>query len=115
MELKDKIPPHNLEAEQATLGAMLLNWESVNEVVLYIRASHFYDQRNQIIFDSLVHLSESNVKGDMLTLIDDLTKKGKLDAAGGVSYISSLTDMVPTSANIDYYANIIFYRIGCKD
>ncbi|MBO7637811.1 MAG: replicative DNA helicase [Treponema sp.] len=107
MELKDKIPPHNLEAEQATLGAMLLNWESVNEVVLYIRASHFYDQRNQIIFDSLVHLSESNVKGDMLTLIDDLTKKGKLDAAGGVSYISSLTDMVPTSANIDYYANIV--------
>ncbi|MBP5443903.1 MAG: replicative DNA helicase [Treponema sp.] len=107
MELKDKIPPHNLEAEQATLGAMLLNWESVNEVVLYIRASHFYDQRNQIIFDSLVHLSESNVKGDMLTLIDDLTKRGKLDAAGGVSYISSLTDMVPTSANIDYYANIV--------
>ncbi|MBP5451878.1 MAG: replicative DNA helicase [Treponema sp.] len=107
MELKDKIPPHNLEAEQATLGAMLLNWESVNEVVLYIRASHFYDQRNQIIFDSLVHLSESSVKGDMLTLIDDLTKRGKLDAAGGVSYISSLTDMVPTSANIDYYANIV--------
>ena len=107
MELKDKIPPHNLEAEQATLGAMLLNWESVNEVVLYIRASHFYDQRNQILFDSLVHLSESNVKGDMLTLIDDLTKRGKLDAAGGVSYISSLTDMVPTSANIDYYANIV--------
>ena len=107
MELKDKIPPHNLEAEQATLGAMLLNWESVNEVVLYIRSSHFYDQRNQIIFDSLVHLSESSVKGDMLTLIDDLTKRGKLDAAGGVSYISSLTDMVPTSANIDYYANIV--------
>ncbi|MBP5359177.1 MAG: replicative DNA helicase [Treponema sp.] len=107
MELKDKIPPHNLEAEQATLGAMLLNWEAVNEVVLYIRASHFYDQRNQIIFESLVDLSESNVKGDMLTLIDDLTKKGKLDAAGGVSYISSLTDMVPTSANIDYYANIV--------
>lgn len=107
MELKDKIPPHNLEAEQATLGAMLLNWESVNEVVLYIRSSHFYDQRNQIIFDSLVHLSESSVKGDMLTLIDDLTKRGKLDAAGGVSYISSLTDMVPTSANIDYYAGIV--------
>lgn len=107
MDLKDKIPPHNLEAEQATLGAMLLNWESVNEVVLYIRASHFYDQRNKVIFDSLVHLSESSVKGDMLTLIDDLTKRGKLDEAGGVSYISSLTDMVPTSANIDYYANIV--------
>lgn len=107
MELKDKIPPHNLDAEQATLGAMLLDWNAVDEVVSYLRSAHFYDQRNQIIFDSLVRLSESSVKGDMLTLIDDLTKQGKLDAAGGVSYISSLTDQVPTSANIDYYAKIV--------
>lgn len=107
MELKDKVPPHNQEAEQATIGAMLLDWNAVDEVVSYLHSSHFYDQRNQIIFDSLVHLSESSVKGDMLTLIDDLQKKGKLEAAGGVSYISALTDQVPTSSNIDYYAKIV--------
>ena len=107
MELKDKIPPHSLEAEQATLGAMLLDWDSVGEVVSFLRANHFYDLRNQLIFDSLVHLSIDGVKGDMLTLIDDLTKKGKLEEAGGVSYISSLTGQVPTSANIAYYGNIV--------
>ena len=107
MELKDKIPPHSLEAEQATLGAMLLDWDSVGEVVSFLRANHFYDLRNQLIFDSLVHLSIDGVKGDMLTLIDDLTKKGKLEDAGGVSYISSLTGQVPTSANIAYYGNIV--------
>ncbi|HAK69563.1 MAG TPA: replicative DNA helicase [Treponema sp.] len=107
MDLKDKIPPHNLDAEQATLGAMLLDWNSVDEVVAYLHAAHFYDTRNQVIFDSMVRLSESSVKGDMVTLIDDLSKSGKLEEAGGISYISSLTDTVPTSANIDYYAKIV--------
>ncbi len=107
MELKDKVPPHNFEAEQATLGAMLLDWSCVNDVVAYLRADNFYDQKNQLIFDAMLHLSVSGVKGDMLTLIDELTKSGKLEEAGGVPYISSLTDTVPTSANIDYYAKIV--------
>ena len=107
MDLKDKIPPHNLEAEMATLGALLLDWSSVNDVVTYLRSDNFYSQQNQVIFDSLMSLFTRGIKGDMLTLIDDLTKNGKLDAAGGVAYISSLTDQVPTSANVDYYAKIV--------
>lgn len=107
MDLKDKVPPHNLEAEQATLGAMLLDWNSVGEIVTYLRADSFYSQQNQIIFTALIDLSVRGIKGDMLTLVDELTKKGKLDAAGGLSYISSLTDVVPTSANVDYYAKIV--------
>ncbi len=107
MDLKDKIPPHNTEAEKATLGAMLLDWSAANEIVAFLSADKFYDQRNQVIFDSLKHLSIIGTKGDMLTLIDDLTKAGKLEAAGGLSYVSSLTDTVPTSANIDYYARIV--------
>ena len=115
MDLKDKIPPHNLEAEQATLGAMLLDWSSVSDVVAYLRSDRFYSQQNQVIFDSLMSLFSSGIKGDMLTLIDDLTKKGKLEAAGGVSYISSLTDVVPTSANVDYYAKIVLDQSTRRD
>lgn len=107
MELKDKVPPHNFEAEQATLGAMLLDWSCVNDIVAYLRADNFYDQKNQLIFDAMLHLSVSGVKGDMLTLIDELTRSGKLEEAGGVPYISSLSDRVPTSANVDYYAKIV--------
>ena len=79
MDLKDKVPPHNLEAEQATLGAMLLDWNSVGEIVTYLRADSFYSQQNQIIFTALIDLSVRGIKGDMLTLVDELTKKGKLD------------------------------------
>ncbi len=107
MELKDKVPPHNLEAEQATLGALLLDWGSLGDVVTYLRSDNFYSQQNQVIYDSLLHLFSQGIRGDMLTLIDDLTKNGKLAEAGGVAYISTLTDTVPTSANVDYYAKIV--------
>ena len=115
MDLKDKIPPHNLEAEQATIGAMLLDWSSVSDVITYLRADRFYSQQNQIIFDSMMSLFSRGVKGDLLTLIDDLTKSGKLEAAGGISYISSLTDVVPTSANVDYYAKIVLDQSTRRD
>lgn len=107
MDLKDKVPPHNLEAEQATLGAMLLDWNSVGEVSTFLHPDSFYSQQNQIIFETILSLSVRGIKGDMLTIIDDLTKNGKLEAAGGISYISSLTDVVPTSANVEYYAKIV--------
>ena len=115
MDLKDKIPPHNLEAEQATLGAMLLDWSSVSDVITYLRSDRFYSQQNQIIFDAMMSLLSRGVKGDLLTLIDELTKTGKLDAAGGVSYISSLTDVVPTAANVDYYAKIVLDQSTRRD
>ncbi|MCH5294820.1 MAG: replicative DNA helicase [Treponema sp.] len=107
MNLKDKVPPHNLDAEQATLGAMLLDWNSVDSVVTYLRADDFYSQQNQVIFDALMSLFTQGTSGDMLTLIDNLTKSGNLEKAGGMAYISSLTDHVPTSANIEYYAKIV--------
>ena len=98
--LKGKIPPHNLEAERATLGAMLLNWKSVSDVVTYLRADNFYDHRNHIIYDSMMSLFAGGIAGDILTITEDLTKKGKLEEAGGSSYIAELTNVVPTSANV---------------
>lgn len=107
MDLKDKIPPHNLDAEKATLGALLLDWSSINEIVQYLRKDNFYSQQNQLIYESLLNLFSKGTRGDLLTLIDDLTKSGNLEKAGGTAYITSLTDSVPTSANVDYYAKIV--------
>ena len=107
MDLKAKIPPHNLDAEKATLGALLLDWTSINEVVQYLRKDNFYSQQNQLIYESLLNLFSKGTRGDLLTLIDDLTKSGNLEKAGGTAYITSLTDSVPTSANVDYYAKIV--------
>ncbi len=107
MELKDKIPPHNLDAEKATLGAILLDWNSIGEVVTYLSADSFYSQQNAEVYSSLTSLYSRGIRGDLLTLIDDLTKNGTLEKAGGVSYITGLTDTVPTSANVDYYAKVV--------
>lgn len=106
-KLKDSIPPHNIEAEKATLGAMLLNWDSVNSVIMKLRASDFYLQQNQTVFEGLASLSHQGIIGDTLTLINELTHTNKLEQAGGIAYISSLTNVVPTSANIEYYADTV--------
>jgi replicative DNA helicase len=106
-KLKDSVPPHNIEAEKATLGAMLLDWDSVSSVIMMLHASDFYTQQNQVVFEGLTSLSYQGVRGDTLTLLGELTRSGKLEQAGGAAYISSLTNVVPTSANIEYYAQIV--------
>lgn len=105
--LKDSVPPHNLDAEQATLGAMLLDWSSVSSVVMILRAEHFYSKQNQTVYTALLGLFNRSITGDTITLISELTKSGMLEQAGGAAYIASLTDVVPSSANIEYYAKLV--------
>ena len=107
MELKDKIPPHNSDAEQAVLGSLLLDWGRAGDVMQVLKSHDFYSLQNQLVYESLLHLYAAGTRGDILTLADDLTKRGKLDDAGGIAYLSTLTDVVPTSANVSYYTGIV--------
>ena len=107
IELSDKVPPHNLDAEQATLGAILLDWDSMSDVVTKLRPDRFYSLQNQLIFEGLISLFKQNVRGDTLTIINELTKLNKLEQAGGAAYIATLTELVPSSANIDFYVEQI--------
>ena len=113
--LKDKVPPHNLEAEQATLGALLLDWGAMSDVVTLLAPERFYSIQNRTIFEALVSLFRQNIHGDTLTLINELGKDGKLEQAGGTAYIASLTDIVPTSANVEYYAKIVLDQAIRRD
>ena len=108
--LKDNVPPQNLEAERATLGAMLLDWGSVSNVVMLLRAEHFYSQQNQTVYNALLSLFNKSITGDTLTVVSELTAGGLLEQAGGAAYVASLTDTVPSSANIEYYAKIVLDR-----
>ena len=108
--LKDSIPPHNLEAEVATLGAMLLDWTSIQDVVTFLLPEHFYSLQNQIIYSTLIKLFGSGITGDILTLTNELSKNNELEKAGGGAYIASLTNEVPSAANIDYYAHVVLDR-----
>ena len=105
--LKDKIPPHNLEAEQATLGAMLLDWDAVGLVIGHLRPDRFYSLQHQTIYKAILSLYNKGQRGDILTLTDELRITGQLDAAGGVAYVASLPDHVPTSSNVEYYAQVV--------
>ncbi|MFA6508670.1 MAG: replicative DNA helicase [Treponemataceae bacterium] len=105
--LKDRIPPHNDEAEQATLGALLLDDDAITVAIRYLRANDFYSNANRRIFQAILNLFNKGRKADIITVVDELRQEGELDGAGGPSYIASLTDVVPTSANIDYYARIV--------
>ncbi|MGI5172004.1 replicative DNA helicase [Treponema sp. OMZ 840] len=113
--LKDKVPPHNLEAEQAALGALLLDWDAVGTAIRFLRPERFYSLQNQKIFAAILKLYNEGVRGDLITLIEKLRSEGELEAAGGPAYITSLTDTVATSANIEYYAQIVFDQAIRRD
>ena len=106
-ELKDKIPPHNAEAEQACLGAVLIDPEAVANVLRFLRPEDFYVNANREVFAGIVSLYEKGQKADLITLADELRLLGTLDRAGGPGYIAGLTSVTPSSANVEYYAKIV--------
>lgn len=105
--LKDTVPPHNSEAESATLGAMLLDQEAVSRVLRHLRPEDFYSSYNQNVYAAILGLFNKGMEIDLITLTDELRTNGKLEAGGGAAYISTLTSVVPTSANVEYYARIV--------
>lgn len=105
--LFDRIPPQNLEAEQAVLGAILLDSNALVTVMERIISEDFYSTKHQNIFDAMVELAEANEPVDLVTLTVRLQDKQQLEQVGGVSYLTQLANAVPTAANVDYYAQII--------
>ncbi|MDR0760398.1 MAG: replicative DNA helicase [Treponema sp.] len=105
--LKDKIPPHNEEAEKATLGAMLLDNDAVSVAMQYLKPGDFYINRNRRVFEAVRTLSDQGLKADIITIVEELRRIGELDGAGGPAYVASLTNVVPTTANIEYYAKVV--------
>jgi len=106
-QLKDKVPPHNAEAEQAALGALLLDPDAVAHILRFLRPDDFYVNANRNVFAAIISLFEKGQKGDLITLSDEMRALGTLDNSGGVAYVAKLTDAVPSSANMEYYARIV--------
>jgi len=105
--LKDRVPPHNEEAEAATLGALLLSSDALAVVLKFLRPDDFYRTANKKIFQSIINLFTKGEVIDLITLTEELRHDGDLDSCGGPAYVSSLTSSVPTSANVEYYARIV--------
>jgi len=105
MEIKP--PPQNLEAEKAVLGAILIDNQTLNKITDLLTPDSFYDLRHQIIYHSIVSLYRDGKAVDVLTLTADLRKEKKLKQVGGSSYLSEIISEVPSTNNVEQYADII--------
>src|SRR6266446_1419110 len=99
--------PWSNEAEQAVLGAMLLDQDAALKAAEILDDSMFYREGHRLLFRSMLSLTEHDDVIDPVTLRDELSRRGDLDRAGGMEYIASLIDVVPTAANVEYHAKIV--------
>ncbi|MEW6458742.1 MAG: replicative DNA helicase [Bacillota bacterium] len=106
MELK-RIPPQNIDAEQAVLGALFLEPEAFYRVADIIRPGDFYQHGHRLIYEAVVGLQEEGQPVDLVTVTERLRRDGVLEKVGGAAYVASLVEMVPAATNIEYYARII--------
>ncbi len=105
--MSDRTLPHNLDAEKSVLGAILINNHAFNQAAEVIDSGDFFRDAHRRIFEKIVSLTDRNQPVDLVTLTDELDRSGELEEVGGPAYISSLTDGVPRSANVEYYAKIV--------
>jgi replicative DNA helicase len=103
----DRTPPHDLLAEQSTIGGMLLSKDAVADVIETVRGGDFYIPKHEIIFDAVLSLYSHGEPTDVIAVADELTKIGELTRAGGAEYLHTLTALVPTAANAGFYATIV--------
>jgi len=106
--VRDKTPPHDDELEKAALGSLLADNEAISAAVqFHLTFNDFYSRANSRICEAIMSLDSKGLRPDIQTVVQELKLMGKLDEAGGASYVSSLTTVIPSSANIEYYAQMV--------
>ena len=107
MNTKLRIPPQNVDAEKALLGSVIINSESIFEVIEQVNEDSFYSEKHKIIFKSMMDLFRKNEPIDLLTLSSELKNKKELSSIGGETYLAELSAVVPSAANVEYYTKIV--------
>ena len=102
-----KIPPHDIDAEQAVIGSMLTDKDAVVDAIEILKPDDFYRQDNKIIYEAILNLYNRAEPIDIITVKSELNSIGKLESVGGLEYIAVLPDKVPTTANVEKYIKIV--------
>ncbi|MDZ7263912.1 MAG: replicative DNA helicase, partial [candidate division KSB1 bacterium] len=105
-----RLPPQDIEAEMAVLGAMFLESDAVGKALELLDENCFYKTAHQKIFKAAVELYDHQEPIDVITLADHLKKKGQLEEVGGNYYLIQLSEKVPSAANIEFYAKIVLEK-----
>ncbi|MEQ9105171.1 MAG: replicative DNA helicase [Rhodothermales bacterium] len=102
-----RVPPQATEVEQSVLGAMLLERDAIPKTIEILAPDAFYSERHNKIYSAILNLFDRGNPVDMITLSDELKRRGELDSVGGSYYLSELTSAVASAANVEYHARII--------
>jgi replicative DNA helicase len=109
----EKLPPHNIEAEEAVIGSLLIDGSSIYKIASFLEPPHFYSEQNSAIYTACLALYERPEPEpiDQITVANELERQGKLEACGGAAYLSHLISTCPTSLDIEAHAQIV-YRLA---
>lgn len=113
--LLGKLPPQNIDAEKSLLGAILIDREAVNKVADHLKPLDFYQRGHQLIYEAVMALFDRREPIDLLNLSNKLEEMGALEQVGGLAYLTSLVNSVPTSAHISSYAKIVQKKKMLRD
>jgi replicative DNA helicase len=105
--ISENLPPHDVEAEKAVLGSLLIDSEGIFKVATFLRPEDFFTPENQWVYDACFSLYQRNEGINQITVAHELAQKGRLEEAGGAAYLSHLVSMVPTSLHVEHFAQIV--------
>jgi replicative DNA helicase len=103
----DRLPPHNIEAEQSVIGSLLIDRDAIIRVASMLKADDFFFGANGTIYQAIIDLYNRREPTDFITLSDELQRRDRLDQIGGIAYLSSLLNLVPTAVHVEYYGKIV--------
>ncbi len=106
----EKVPPQSAEAEIAVLGSMLLEENAISQAIELLEENYFYNENHSQVFNAIISIYAKNKPVDLITVIEELKRNNTLEKVGGASYITGLTQAVPTAANVKHYAKIVRER-----
>ncbi len=104
----ERLPPHDIDAEGAVIGSLLIDGTAIYQIATLLQPSNFYSERNAQVFSACLALYQRNEAINQITLAQELDRQGKLEPCGGAAYLSHLISIVPTSLDIEHYAQIVF-------
>lgn len=105
--LEERLPPHDIEAEKAVVGSLLIDGETIFEIAPFLHNKDFYSDQNRVVYSACLSLFERHEGINQVTVARELAQNGKLEEIGGAAYLSNLIANVPTPLHIEWYAQIV--------
>src|SRR4030043_448958 len=103
-----KLPPHDTDAEEAVIGSLLIDGAAIFRIADFLQVPDFYFEQNQWLYDACLSLYQRDEAINQVTVAQELSRKGRLEAAGGAARLSYLISVCPTSLDIEHYARKVY-------